>query len=389
MKIGLVNNLYEPFNRGGAEDIVKILADYLSSQGHTVFIISTIPDNLKKPTVKKEKVGKLNIYRIGGYNVASYYNLSKLGSFWRYYWHIYDLLSFKSKVLFKEIVEKEEPDIMWLHNLKGIGFNISSIVKNNKAKYILTIHDVQYYDPSGLLIYGNRLGFVYKLARSIYLKIVKKILSDPDLLISPSQWLLEFYRSKSLFINTKSIQLLNPLPVFNVKETQKIDKTKIVFVGQLNKHKGIDSLVKAINIFNGKEKNKLYLDIYGKGPLEKQIEENEYIELKGWTEFSYIPELLNHYDLVVIPSLCYENSPTTIRIAKQLCLPVLGSDLGGIPELLNLDKGDYLFKPNNIDSLIEELIRFNNRKLSHKLRSVQASYELSVKDYCDTVFAKL
>ena len=43
MKICLINNLYKPFNRGGAEKVAETIVDGLIKAGHEVFIISTKP----------------------------------------------------------------------------------------------------------------------------------------------------------------------------------------------------------------------------------------------------------------------------------------------------------------------------------------------------------
>ena len=59
-------------------------------------------------------------------------------------------------------------------------------------------------------------------------------------------------------------------------------------------------------------------------------------------------------DCLVYPSLVYENCPNAIQRALAAELPVLASDLGGIPELLNQNAG-VLFKPADMDDLAKKI----------------------------------
>ncbi|MBL7022293.1 glycosyltransferase [Patescibacteria group bacterium] len=389
MKICLVNSLYKPYTRGGAEVIVNILAEYLSNNGHTVYIITSDIKAYSKPNILREKQGVIEVYRLGGYNFSPFYSLSDMGPFLRLFWHYRDIKSKVSSRLFKDIIEDIQPDLIWCHNLKGLGYGLTGIAKKSQAKFWLTLHDVQYFDPSGLLIYGKKLSAIYTFARSVYTKMVKKVIAMPDLLISPSQWLLDLYKSKNLFTDANSIQILNPITELDNVEKKDTDELRIMFSGQLEVHKGILTLLEAIKEFNSKAEKKIILDIWGRGSLREQILIYDNVQINDWPEFNNWPKIMSNYDLAIVPSLCYENSPTAIRIAKTLGLSVIGSNIGGIPELLDVNNGDYLFEPGNVKDLLQQLEIFANRKLSHKLRSAKVDNTMSVRDYWETLSAKL
>ena len=162
-----------------------------------------------------------------------------------------------------------------------------------------------------------------------------------------------------------------------------------MFSGQLEVHKGILTLLEAIKEFNSKAEKKIILDIWGRGSLREQILIYDNVQINDWPEFNNWPKIMSNYDLAIVPSLCYENSPTAIRIAKTLGLSVIGSNIGGIPELLDVNNGDYLFEPGNVKDLLQQLEIFANRKLSHKLRSAKVDNTMSVRDYWETLSAKL
>ncbi len=150
MKVCLINNLYEPYSRGGAEQIVKNIADGLNKKNHRVFIITTRPD--VEPSFGEAMAGKCRIY----YLKSLYYNLNKVPKFFRLFWHFFDLFDFYSYFKIKKILKKENPDLVITHNLKGIGYLTPLAIKKSKIKYFHTLHDVQLAIPSGLLINGEK-----------------------------------------------------------------------------------------------------------------------------------------------------------------------------------------------------------------------------------------
>jgi len=89
----------------------------------------------------------------------------------------------------------------------------------------------------------------------------------------------------------------------------------------------------------------------------KKISQNDTrIEIIGKKTREEIIEKLTEVDCLIVPSLCYENSPTVIYEAKHFDLPIIASDLGGIPELLTTN--DFLFEPKNEDDLINKINTF-------------------------------
>lgn len=136
-----------------------------------------------------------------------------------------------------------------------------------------------------------------------------------------------------------------------------------------------------MNLIKAAEKNKKYLlRIVGTGPIESELK--RYIEdrniqnivFDGFKTGDELKALVRNARLLVIPSILYENNPMSVIEGMALGKVVIGSNIGGIPELINNDK--LLFKHNDIDSMAniireifelsqEEIIKIgqNNRKL--------------------------
>ncbi|WP_106828375.1 glycosyltransferase [Parabacteroides pacaensis] len=128
------------------------------------------------------------------------------------------------------------------------------------------------------------------------------------------------------------------------------------YVGRLSPEKGIDTLIESAKQLPYK------LKIIGTGPLFDRYKylKNHSIEFLGYQPWPVIKKIVNKARFMVIPSECYENNP--LSILESLCLgtPVLGSEIGGIPELIEENYSGLLFCPNNVEHLknkIQEMFK--------------------------------
>jgi len=147
--------------------------------------------------------------------------------------------------------------------------------------------------------------------------------------------------------------------------------------------KGISLLIDA---FNEVHHSKAELNIYGRLPsssmyLKKHCE-NLPIYFRGGYNYKDIAKILSNIDVLVVPSIWYENSPLVIHEAFLAKIPVITSNLGGMAELVTHEKNGLLFEPGNVEDLIEKMNVFiNNPKLIEKysketyVRSIQEDVE--------------
>jgi glycosyltransferase involved in cell wall biosynthesis len=352
MKICLINNLYKPYQKGGAERIVELLNNELSNLGHSVFIISTKP----KVTKNNEEV---NTY----YLPSSYSDLSHFSIIARLLWQIVNLVNIKKYQEIKVILNTEKPDLVITNNLMGLGLLTPLAIKNSKAKHIHVLHDIQLLHPSGLMYYGHE-NLINSIFAKVYQQVVK-ILLGKIIVISPSKWLLELHQAHGLFKYKQTKVIANPF----IKKQSTIDKTAsrdFIFIGQLEEHKGIDLFIKAAARFT----NYNFL-VVGSGPLK--IEETNNLKLLGRKTSIEVSDLLNNSLAAIIPSRCYENSPTVIYEAAAVGTPVIAANLGGIPELTERF-GGLLFEPDNLDSLVMTIEQFLEQGVKLKEQPETKSY---------------
>lgn len=376
MKICIINNLYKPYARGGAEKVVENIVRDLYKKDHEVKIITTRPLFSSPPMHE----GGTNIY----YIPSLYYNLNKIPKFLRFFWHIIDMFCLRSYLSVKKILKKENPDIVMTHNLKGVGYLVPRAIKFLGIKHIHTLHDIQLLHPSGLMIWGEekKLGSVFS---KVYINICKFLFSSPDVVISPSKWLLDLHLENGFFQKSKNIVLPNPIVGVNINEQEETQREKIfryLFVGQVEEHKGISFLIKS---FLSLEQNNAELVVIGDGDQfeEMKKEKSDKIKFFGRKNREEVAELMAKVDCLVVPSLCYENSPTVIYEAFAVGLPVIASRIGGIPELLSESN---LFEAGDVDDLRYKMkwVRENIDELKQKAsQNKQRIRELDVREYIE------
>jgi len=380
MKICLINNLFGTYSRGGAERIVEKIENGLKEKGHSVFVISTSP--------KKDEI-QGNIYFLK----SCFNNLDKIPFVFRFFYHIWDGFNFINYFKIKTILKKENPDIVMTHNLKGIGFLIPSLINKLGTKHIHTIHDITLLHPSGLMFYKKE-GIINTLHAKIYQFLNKALFKSPEVVVSPSKWLIDLHLKKGFFpkSNKKIIPnffIENKFKKENSKFQIPNSKYKFLYVGQIEGHKGVDVLVKAFGVaLEHALEHALELTIIGSGSRINKIKElaqgKEEIKILGRVENKEILQFIKDFDYLVVPSICYENSPTVIYEAIKADLLVIASKIGGIPELIE-KYGGLMFEPGNSDDLAQKII--NATQNYKNLKKESKNINLIKTDYIEKLLA--
>ncbi len=362
MKICLINNLYHPDKRGGAEEMVYLLVNELKKQKHDIFVICSSSE-YKKTT--QEKIEKTTVYRIGYEKYFPFSKINEQSVLKRFLWRIHQFKNKYSSSMIYQLLDKEKPDLILSHNVLALGYNtiqtINKYATINKKKHITTIHDVQLIYPSGILKSGDNYS---KTLLKLYIFFTKKMYSSCKFVVFPSNALLKFYNKYKFFRKSSLHIIANPVELesHNNKKTSS-EKLRFLYLGQLEEHKGIMELIKT---FRQIDAEKFHLTIAGRGSLSQKIQDMIYIvnniDFVGEFDKEKRINLLQKNDIVVVPSTCFENSPMTIYEAFLSGTPVLASNIGGIPELIEDNVTGWLFNSGNINNLKSKILEIYENK---------------------------
>lgn len=112
----------------------------------------------------------------------------------------------------------------------------------------------------------------------------------------------------------------------------------LLYVGRLSAEKGITTLLAAADVLP----EGVRVRVVGSGPLEALVREHPRIDYLGALAPEAVYGQMRRSALLLVPSICYDNFPRTIVEAFACGLPVLASDLGALPELIEPSGGGLL-----------------------------------------------
>ena len=353
MKVILVNKYH--YLKGGSERYYFTLADGLKKLGHDVFFFSVLN---KKNEECEQKKYFLKPNGLDGGFVGKTRLLSHL---------VYSREAYKKM---KKMCDDIKPDLVILNLVhKQITCSIIDAIKdsNSNIKIYWTMHDLITVCPAYTMIDGKgnicekcldgnynhckQNKCIYGSNLMSYLstyeaKQIKKHgwYNKVDLFICPS----EFYKKKleeAHFTKSKIVCMRNPLPLDTKYELNNHDDGYILYFGRLSKEKGVKTLIDAMKDID----YKIY--ILGTGPIEKELKEyaQEYknIEFKGFQTGDALTNYIRNSRCVVLPSEWYENGPYSAMEAMALGKPLVVSNNGGLPELVENEKNGYIYKDSS------------------------------------------
>ncbi len=357
MKMCLINNLYPPYARGGAEQVAKTIAESFVSKGDQVVVLTSAPEQWGT-----EKLDKLTIHRLPPRNLYFYSDGYKHRLLTRALWHFFDIFNVATALKVRKILIEEKPDVVHTHNLMGLSFLIPVVLRRLKIRHIHTVHDVQLVEPSGIIWAGKESSWRYNNPLTwLYVQLMKKLMCSPEIVISSSQFLIDFYKSRGFFPASQFKLERNPVSVEKITRPERDSITEFLYLGQIEKHKGVLFLARAFVDLMKKENNlPCELKIVGKGSMEKELRDIigscPQARFLGPARREEIPALLARADVLVAPTLVCENTPTVVSEAMACGLPVIVSDAPGASEMVEDGVTGYVFKCGDTTDLQKKLL---------------------------------
>jgi glycosyltransferase involved in cell wall biosynthesis len=364
MKIAVLNNIFYPYSRGGADKISKIIVDSFLDDNNDVFVITTKP---KKGIVNSDKYKVYFLYSL-------FQRLNSIPKFIRLFWHILDVFDFWHFIQIRKILKQEKPDLVITNNLKGLGYLTPLAIKKQKTKHIHILHDIQLIHPSGLMHYEKEFE-INSLFSNLYKKINSYLFKKADIIISPSKWLLNFHKKNNFFLESKTLILPNPVNIKKEISISKKNKNTFIYIGEIERHKGVLFLLDTFKEIN-KKHLKYKIIFIGEGTLAGKLKEAsqkyDFLEYLGKQNNQEVLKRIKEAEALIMPSTCYENSPTVIYEAYSQGIPVIASRIGGISEIVH-KFGGILFKTKDSQDLIKKIEYFIEHKDSIRIKGDLAS----------------
>ncbi len=442
MKILQVTIGFPPYQTGGTDHLSYLLSFGLEQKDdvelyvlsgrlprdYTADIESEIFENMRVRRVHSSR-RKFLESRVPNVEISTYKNLYYEG-------------------LFEKFIKELKPDIVHFQHTIELSTSLIHIAKRYANKTIVSLQDFWYFCPrihllklDGAVCSGPEFGFncyycrtknnvscrglhTYKSSRG---KIISKIplpiktflkdriqrkqyyrtereygkilpfisryyyvmetLKSADYILSPSRFLKESY-VKIAKINPSSV-LTIPLGIvpFSIKKKNSFSKPVCFgFAGSPSKHKGSQLL---FDVFKKIPEDKAKLEIWGKGweAFSKKARLSKNIDFKGEYTHRNIGEVFSSFDVLVIPSIWGETFSFVAHEAFYAKMPVIASNIGVFPDIIQDAKNGFLFNVNDSESLLKSInIIVENPEMIKKL-SKNIEKPKSAEEYVDEIFS--
>jgi len=376
MKILLVDKYH--YIKGGSETAFFSQMNLFKNKGHDIISFSMNDENNIPSPYSKYFVKKIDY-------LGMKYNSKIINAFKIIY-------SFEAKQKILELIKETKPNLAHLHIFQHqLSPSILWALKAENVPIIHTIHDLKIVCPNYLMLTKNKVcekcltGKFYNCAinkcskdsllNSIVLSVEAyfhrwiRSYSLIDAYICPSNFHKNMLKKggvdeDKLFHIPNFIDTQEFTPVYEPNEDY------ITYFGRLSYEKGVFTLLNAVS----KVRN-VKLVIIGNGPIKdllnekiKELHLQKRVWLAGYKTGRELYDIVKKSKFVVVPSECYENAPYSILEAMALGKPVIGSRIGGIPELIQDGVNGYLFEHGNVDSLTETIsMCYEDRELLKKM----------------------
>jgi len=281
----------------------------------------------------------------------------------------------------RTLVRCEHPDVAHVHNVYPlVSPSVYQALKDSGVPIVQTVHNFRFLCPNGLLYthgricerckYGNALHAVrwrcYR--RSCILSALYALTIGLHRrwgtfqMINHFIALTEFTARKlveSGLTTREKIAILgnflpDPLPQPGSFEQR---EPYVVYLGRLSPEKGLDVLIEAMATLPH-----LGLKVLGSGPLAESLQamarekELRSAEFLGYVDGEEKCKLLQRALGAVVPSVWYENFPFTVLESLAAGVPVVASNLGSLPHIVEDGRSGLLFRPGDSQDLRQKLV---------------------------------
>ena len=364
--------------RGGEDVVVENEKTLLEQHGHKVILYTRHNDEI----TTERKWEKIKLAAVAIFNARTYRDI-------------------------KHIIEKEEIDIIHVHNTLSL---ISPAVYlagiNMGIPVVQTLHNFRLLCPNGVFCINGHIcedcvskGLRASLLKRCYRNSISQTFINA-LSMKIQRWmrtyeelwyiaLTEFNRSKILQLKQIAPERVFVKPNFTNCDTDFVPynqrKRQIVYVGRLEQIRGTDLLLQAW-MKMGEDAPDLVL--CGTGELDewcKEYIDNNHLNnvvLKGFVSNADVKKIVAESMAMVFPTQWYEGFPVTIAEAFSVGTPVIASDLGNAGDLIEEGVSGYKFAHNSVTELVNAVEKLLARQIQEMPNEIKNRYSPD-KNYSD------
>lgn len=365
MKILHIHKFFD--DKGGAEQYLHRLMRMQAEAGHEVHILTTRgPKNYPSDDAR---------YFIHQYDFSRSEGLAadatKAAAF---------IWNREAERATERIIRDVRPNIIHLHNIyHHLSTSILSPIRASGIPCVQTLHDLKLACPNYSMFtegsvcerckggkYWNPI-LHHCLSSSTAANVLAAFEMTMTKMTQAYEKTVRMFICPSEFLMKKMIEFGEPASALTVVQNPANASAfpaprgggYLLYAGRLTAGKGIEVLIRA-----SAHVPTMPLRIAGTGPDEERLRHlvrtlhANHVTFLGFVPPQALEKERAHAEAVVVPSIQYENSPLSVLDAMGQGIPVIASDNGGIPELVEDDASGMLVPPGNVDAWANAIRQF-------------------------------
>lgn len=369
MKILVLSNYYPPHHVGGYELGCQDIVNQLRLRGHAVKVLTSTFGNLNS-VVESETYRRLELYQKDSHKRTSINATLETVS-----------RELQNRRSFEKVCNDFRPDVLYIFNMRGISVALMLLAQQMEIP-------VCYFVSDPWLTKISKTDMWMKLwsenprypVKNLLVKLFTPIVKIAGLPTNLEQWDLSHTQFASRYLKELSLAEYQPveqgriihwgidLEKYNYQQKTISSVGKLLFVGQVNRRKGVHTAIEALKILSSRDLPvPVTMTIAGgtsePGYLEylKSLIINLDLESKvlflGKIERNQISNVLQEHDILVFPSIWDEPFSITLLEGMACGLAVVGTSTGGSAEILKDEWNALVFQKEDASNCAERLFR--------------------------------
>ena len=279
-------------------------------------------------------------------------------------------------------IARFRPDVIHLHNLYSLALDVDRMLHDSGLPVLQTVHDFTHLCPNAWCVHADgtpcpggagarcfqhecQKNYPYD-AKLVLLTLLRcrMLASFVDVMICPSTYLTQLIRNHGfddvrhiyLYYFIDDDQLAEPM-----SETR--EEQSLLFIGRLDAEKGVTYLLDAMPRILADVPGTT-LTVVGDGSRASELRQQardlglgEAVTFHPWVPHEEVKAFYARATLNVLPSIWCDNSPIICYECMVAGLPIVGSRMGGIPDLVVDGESGYLVNARDPQDIADKVVR--------------------------------
>lgn len=353
MRVLILSALYPPHVFGGAEDSAHQAAEWMQANGVDVGVLCIAGADEAEREDRSE--GGVRIWRLRTPDIYPVTEFQKAPAWQKPLWHLQDHFDPRIRAKVGRVLDGFRPDVVVIHMLQGIGYPALHETASRRLPVVFVLHELALACIRGAMFRNGRECRSQCAGCRISSRYKQKLVAAQATVafVSPSHAHLAKLAGFFPVADHPNAVILNPnfYPRPAVAREPQPAGLRLLYAGRLHAAKGIDMLLQAVAAVA--MTHPVSIAVAGGGPeeaaLRAQYGEAPWCRFLGHISQAELADVMVDSDLLCVPSIWAENSPGVAIQALGLGLPVMGSDRGGLPELIDDGVNGHLVAESTVE----------------------------------------